>query len=56
LALILDLMELEAYADAKRQIAEAEKEEDVKSTPMVDLVFENEAEIHRQAIRRMYEE
>jgi len=48
-------MELRQYARAKRALEEAEHEEDVPASPMVEWVWEIQQDLAREAMRRRAE-
>ncbi len=46
--LALEIIELRAYARAKEQLDNAKKSTDVPKTPMIEKVWEVQAELHKQ--------
>lgn len=46
--MVFDIMELRAYAQAKEALQNAKKQEDIPKSPVVDRVWEIEAELYKR--------
>ena len=51
IGLVTDIITMRDYAEAKQIIKHAQREEDIPDSPIIDLVFEVEAEIFKDRKR-----